>query len=166
MIAKAFLAVTALVTVAFAPPATRPAAEALPSPESVRHIPELAWHAAARLPDCSVTCWDNHQASVHVAFNGGNTNERAGGAHDDPYAGLCAEKHPGCVVEVNLIESAQGIQAAIDANNAEALTALLERNGGKVYLAVERNALQVIGCRGDVVGHFRIPANLQRALTE
>ncbi len=166
MISKLLITATALLAGAFANPAGEHATGALPTPESVRHVPELAWHAAGGESACTVSCWDNHEWVMHAAISGGNTNQVEGGSHETAFAGLCASKHPGCGGEENLIESAEGIQAAIDARDVEALKELLEQQAGKVYLAVERSALQVTGCRGEIVGHFRVPADLQRALTE
>jgi hypothetical protein len=96
MFAKAIIASCAALGVAFSAFAAEHAPVPLPDPNSVRDIPELAWHATPSSRVCDVSCWDNHTNNVHVAFDSGDANERKGGPHSSPADGLCDEKHPSC----------------------------------------------------------------------
>lgn len=164
------LAALAIVVIGVTGPTRYSPGAALPSPESVRHIPELAWHAASAGPDCSVTCWDQHETNEHIAVDGGSTNERGGGAHfPTAFAGLCADKHPGCDIETNdenLASLTERIRGAVQAADLASLKTLLESSGGTVYIAAERSAVQIVGCRGDIVAHVRIPSDLSSLLTD
>lgn len=162
MIVKSILTATAVLTVAVAPRATEFADRAVPDPATVSHIPELAWHAIPGSDDCEATCWDQHASNLHVAFEGG-VNRRGGGLHDEPYEGSCEEKHPQCSPSFASVDE---IREVIEGGDLKGLRTLLEKENTRIYVAAERGALQVVGCRGDVVAHLRIPPRMQALLAD
>lgn len=122
--------------------------------EAFRETPELAWHVlfGAAEDDCSVTCWDQHQAGAHVAHGVGSWNERGAGSHTDPFNGSCADKHPGC--GGGDVEMIAALAKSVEHGDAIALHAILNRGTADVYFAAERHAIQVLGCHGEVIAHF------------
>ncbi len=166
MIGKGLLALTALLGTALATPTVRPPAASLPNPESVRHIPELAWHAAEADVECGTVCWDQIASGVHVAVCDPEyaTNETGLGCHPAYYSGSCAVKHPPC--GGGLLSALEGVQVALERRDVQGLKAGLVRGGAKAYFAAERNAVQIVGCKGEVVAHLPVPTGMRMALAE
>ena len=149
----------------------------MPDPESVRHIPELAWHAwQAGTHDrgsCTVQCWDQIASNTHRAFEAGphGVNEVGGGTHSDPYDGSCEVHHPEC----GWAQTAwgQGLRDAIDdairTGDAALLRSILDEDGGgSAYIAWERTAIQVLDCSesGELVAHIPLPSDLLAAVED
>ena len=57
------------------------------------------------------------------------------------------------------------VETAVASKNVRRLRALLA-GSDPVVLVPERNAIQVIGCGGQVAGHFKLPPEVLTALTE
>lgn len=149
----------------------------MPDPESVRHIPELAWHAwQASTHDrgnCTLQCWDQIPTNTHRAFVAGphGVNELGGGPHDDPYDGSCEDNHPECGWANS--GPGQGAMAAIDdairTGDAARLRSILDEDGGgSAYIAWERSAIQVFDCSesGELVAHIPVPSDLLAAVED
>ncbi len=149
----------------------------MPDLESIRHIPELAWHAwQASTHDrgsCTVQCWDQVATNTHRATDAGphGVNELGGGTHNDPYDGSCADNHPEC----GWPETAwsQGLRDAIDdairTGDAALLRDILDEDGGgSAYITWERNAIQVLDCSesGELVAHIPLPSDLLAAVED
>jgi hypothetical protein len=58
------------------------------------------------------------------------------------------------------------MRLAIQSNDAARVRASLEAHGAKVYFAPERNAVQIIGCNGEVIAHFAVPKVVRDALAD
>lgn len=145
-------------------PAERPMPPSAPTAEVLRTIPELAWHANPRGPDCSVTCWDHTGTGVHIALDGGNANERGGGSHPStPYPGSCDDKHPSCRLNFAFAEE---FERAIDEGDVEGLKWVLEQAEGEIYVASERDAIQILGCTQEVMAHVGLPEAMLSALAQ
>ena len=149
----------------------------MPDPESVRHIPELAWHAwQASTHDrgsCTVQCWDQIPSNTHRATDAGpyGVNELGGGTHADPYDGSCHDNHPECGWANS--GPGQGTMAAIDdairTGDAARLRNILDEDGGgSAYIAWERSAIQVFDCSesGELVAHIPVPSDLLAAVED
>lgn len=144
----------------------------IPNPESVRHIPELAWHAwqaGIQDPeDCVIQCWDLHGANVHTAIlseeNG--LSELQGGDHTYYAAGTCEDKHPLCEPTQDMLVA---IDDAIQTGDAARLRSILDEDeGASAYIAWERSAIQVLDCSesGELLAHLPVPSELLRAAVQ
>ncbi len=154
------------------------AAPDMPDPESVRHIPELAWHAwQAGTHDrgsCALECWDQLVLNVHVAYDLGPVfavNEWGDGPHSAPYSGSCQDNHPECGWSNS--GPGQGAMAAIDdairTGDAAWLRSILDEDGGgSAYITWERSAIQVFDCSesGELVAHIPVPGHLLAAVED
>ena len=169
------IALASAILVAAGPGSERASAEfyaptfavpAAPDRESVRYIPELAWHAVRDPDDCVIQCWDQHEFNVHVANlveEQDGVNKRMEGSHTEPAAGSCEVKHPSC--EPNLATVTQ-LNEAIRTADVARLRALLGQNSN-AYVAWERGAIQVLDCtRTELVAHIPLTNELLRAVAD
>jgi len=86
----------------------------------------------------------------HVAPRVGDTNEYGGGYHDTTcFSGSCEEKHPECEYAVMAAAEAED---ALRNHDAAQLAAVADRytKGARI----ERGALQLLDCDGNVVAHI------------
>jgi len=154
----------------------------IPDPESVRDIPELAWHAwradIQDPKDCVIICWDQLVFRKHVAHDVGKphgVNERQGGSHEKPYDGTCKDEHPVCR-KPSGTEDPEGedpvrhaIDDAIRTGDVRRLRTVLDQGDGvSAYIAWERSAIQILDCSesGELIAHIPIPRDLLTALEE
>jgi hypothetical protein len=145
----------------------------------VRATPAPGGVASTRVAeDECLLCNDVGGEQEHTAQTG-TGNEWYGGRHSTPVEGYCNEeicelylgeecwiwipaKHPdGCIPEAPLL--VEQVQAALQAGNVKELDAILDRFPA-AELVRERHAIQITGCQGDVVAHFKLPAGVRAAL--
>src|SRR5688500_6903456 len=138
--------------------------------------------ATTGVPDC-LKCYDDSE-SEHTAPPGTDPdNERGGGSHTEGWFGLCEEsvcvewiciggdcicsesvqaKHPACEVHFAMAER---VEAAVTSGDVAARSAIMDRTD-VVYLVSERIAIQVEGCDGSVLAHFKLPTRVLKTLAE
>ena len=101
---------------------------------------------------------------MHIAPDvgpGNGLNEVGGGAHTWLWEGLCAEKHPACRSQNDMMGA---IDRAVRDGNATRLRSILndEADGAFAHIAWERNAIQVLDCTesGELLAHIPVPSDL------
>lgn len=159
MLMKGLLTSGLIAALSVVPGTPMPSTPATDSDEWLRATPELAWHAMVEAASkCTVTCWDHTGTGVHAAPTGGNANERGDGAHTTTYPGSCDDKHPFCGGESFAFTGY--LQDAIERGDIDSIRQLLEDKSRNVVVVLERNAIQLVGCRGDVTAHIQLPVAL------
>lgn len=68
--------------------------------------------------------------------------------------------------EVALPDRLDEVETAVAAGDVDRLNRLIADRDAAIVLVSERQAVQVIGCGGNVVGHFKLPSALLAALAD
>jgi hypothetical protein len=119
----------------------------------------------ASLTDDCIVCNDQWDCPVdhHIAPNVEGEFQRSGGSHGSCWEGLCTAevgglpaKHPRCAPEAP--EQLQELLAAVASNRPEAVMVAVQSFGDKLRVVPERQALQLLGCSGEIIAH--IPASV------
>ena len=100
-------------------------------------------------------------ANEHYGYTG-STGTRGGATHFDCYSGTCDDHHPQCI-EVPAAQLDALEQAAIAGDQAKVKSMLEEHQ--TLTVNIERSALQLLDCGGNVVAHVPAPATLIRELS-
>jgi hypothetical protein len=105
--------------------------------------------------DCS-----NCGSDGHKAFTGDetSTHEYAAGPHSQCWeTGDCALQHPPECREsfASISEALEGVRNAVSGDEVTAIERLLAENN-LVRFEAARSAIQVLGCKGQIVGHFPV----------
>lgn len=91
-----------------------------------------------------------------------------GGSHsiqNNCWAGSCAEKHPACA-ETFASTDMDALRDHLKAGRLESAERLIATNAKYVSINLQRAAVQVKGCTGNVVAHFPVATKVAERLAE
>lgn len=94
------------------------------------------------------------------------------GSHSICFPGSCADKHPSCTPDnageglVSLEHLLDDLEWAIEGGDVDSFRSVVAQLGSRVVLYEARDALQLRGCDGGVVGHFPLSDGLVAVLSD
>lgn len=106
--------------------------------------------------DCSA-CWSEGQLG-NKAWNGDETSvhERGGGTHSSCITtGGCSTQHPPeCVPETSPGAALDALDSALSEGDVSTVERLLRESEGQFVVSSQRNAVQGLGCEGQIIAHI------------